>query len=326
MPASSVQRGLALIGQLLALEVERMRASGIAVGEDDYRGLYVSDAEADRLVQEAELDAANEGTASAERRMEDVRNQLAALARESDGALATLVKIGGLSDFETGCLLLCLSSETDLGTERLVAYTQDDVSKRRPRVDLALRVLEAAEQRDDRRSTFHADSPLRRMRFIALHDEQGQPHTPLLARYVVLDARIAAYLMGERGIDEALLGLVERTRAPHSTALPEPLAGQVAGLAALPATSLKPAVAAVSGLDRTRILAVTHEVAAAAGLGVLRAPVVSLAAELGLEAGFQRAVREAALQESALILEGVDQLKLEDAEKLRVMAAEMCAP
>ena len=53
MTTNAVGRGLALIGQLLALEVERMRAAGIAVGEDEYRGLYVSDAEADRLVQDA---------------------------------------------------------------------------------------------------------------------------------------------------------------------------------------------------------------------------------------------------------------------------------
>jgi len=323
---NAVHRGLALIGQLLALEVERMRAAGIAVGEDDYRGLYVSDAEADRLVQDASSSSANEGTASAELRMQAVRGQLETIAGETGGPIATLVGISHLSPFEAGCLLLCLSSEYDLATERLVAYTQDDVSKRRPRVDLALRLLEAPGRRHALRAAFHADAPLRRMRLISLHEEQGQAYTPLLARYISLDPRIAAYLLDETGLDEALHGVVERTAAPHATALPPELAAQVEGLAALPVTSLHPPVIAVSGLDRTRILAVTHQVAQPAGFGVLRASAPLLFAELGLEPGFLRAAREAALQNCALILDGVDQLKLEDAERVRFLAKDSCAP
>ena len=321
-----VHRGLALVRQLLALEVERMRAAGIAVGVDDYRGLYVSDVEADRLVQDASVVSTNEGTASAERRMEEVRAQITSLAAEPDGSIATLVRIGRLSAFDVGCLLLCLSSEQDLSTERLVAYTQDDVSKRRPRIDLALRVLEGSRRRGEFRAAFHIDAPLRRWRLIALHDEQGQPHTPLLARYISLDPRIAAYLLGETGIDEVLQGLVERTAAPYATALPPALATQVDGMAALPVTSLDPAVIAVSGRDRTRILAVSHEVASPAGLGVLRASAPLLFAELGLEPGFLRASREAALQSCSLILDGIEDLKLEDADRLRLLAARTCAP
>jgi len=37
---------------LLGLEVERMRAAGIPVGEDEYRGLYTPQHEADRLLDE----------------------------------------------------------------------------------------------------------------------------------------------------------------------------------------------------------------------------------------------------------------------------------
>ncbi|MEP7216203.1 MAG: AAA family ATPase, partial [Anaerolineaceae bacterium] len=251
---------------------------------------------------------------------------LASLPTEPEGPLAKLAEIGGLSAFDIGCLLLCLSSEQDLGTERLVAYTQDDVSKRRPRIDLALRVLESSRRRGELRAAFHLDAPLRRWRLIALHDEQGQPHTPLLARYISLDPRIAAYLLGETGIDEALQGLVERTAAPHSTALPSALATQVAGLATLPVTALRPPVLAISGPDRTRILAVAHEVSIPAGLGVLRASAPLLLAELGLEPGFLRASREAALQNSSLVLDGIDDLKLDDADRLRLLAAGTCTP
>ena len=40
-----------VVRQMLAREVEHMRAQGIAVGDDDYRGLYTSDGEAARLLE-----------------------------------------------------------------------------------------------------------------------------------------------------------------------------------------------------------------------------------------------------------------------------------
>ena len=321
-PPESTQRALDLIRELLALEVERMRAAGVPVGEDEYRGLYISDGEADRLVR-ASPPGDNEATAPVVARMEAVREKLGEI---SHGPLGNLAKLAGSSMFETGVLTLCLAAETDLGTERLLAYAQDDVSKRRPRVDLALRLMASPADRATGRTAFHADSPLRRLRLVVLHEEPGQPYTPLLARYVSLDPRVSTYLLGEDGIDEALQGLVQRIETAPTTALPEPLSGQVEHLAQLPVTSLRPPVLALDGPDTTRAAGVSHQVARAAGLATLTTHAPSLFAELGMEHGFLRASREAAFQRSALILSGVDELKHEEAEKLRALVGNGVAP
>src|SRR5205085_748451 len=53
--------------------------------------------------------------------------------------LERLRALFGLSDFERDVVLIALAAEIDLKYERLFAYLQDDVTKKRPTVDLALR-------------------------------------------------------------------------------------------------------------------------------------------------------------------------------------------
>ena len=47
----------------------------------------------------------------------------------------------GLSEFDLDLILIALAPEIDLGYERLYAYLQDDVTRRRSSVDLALNLL-----------------------------------------------------------------------------------------------------------------------------------------------------------------------------------------
>ena len=48
--AVDTARGIALAGRFLAAEIARMRAAGVPVAQDEYRGLYVADGEADRIL------------------------------------------------------------------------------------------------------------------------------------------------------------------------------------------------------------------------------------------------------------------------------------
>ena len=130
-------RALGLVRELFRLEVGRMREAGIAVGEDEFRGLYTSDDEADRLLRDEGDDAANDDAAA-------IRAELARFAAADSGRFGRLARTARLDAFEAACVLLCLASEVDLGMERLVGYVQDDVTKRRPRVDLALRLMGGA--------------------------------------------------------------------------------------------------------------------------------------------------------------------------------------
>ncbi|MBI2766816.1 MAG: ATP-binding protein [Chloroflexi bacterium] len=309
----AIERGIGLVHELLRLEVARLRAEGVPVGEDEYRGLYTSDSEADRLLDAGARLAVAEGAGFAA-----ARASIDALIAEGGGPLRSLARLGSLSPFEAGVLLLCLASEADLGTERLIGYVQDDVTKKRPRVDLALRLLAGPGEMTGAREAFAAGGALRRLRLVALHDEPGQPHTPLLARSLALDPRIAGYLLGETVMDESLHAFATRNEGADasSVSLPPALAEQAAALAALPATRLSPPVIAFSGPDPAAHRALSRQLAASAGLSLITVDFAELALDIGFEAASVVATREGALQEAAVLLEGVDRLPAADGERL----------
>jgi SpoVK/Ycf46/Vps4 family AAA+-type ATPase len=298
---------LALVRDLLRLEVGRMRAAGIPVGEDEFRGLYTSDEEADRLLRDGLPDgSANEGFRA-------LRKALSEFVRGDEGRVGELARIAALNPFEANCVLLCLASESDLGIERLIGYVQDDVTKRRPRVDLALRLL--ADDAGAGGAAFEANAALRRLRLISLHDEPGQPQTPLRAKYVALDPRVAAYLLGQDGIDEALE--LHCSLAPPGGSYGVATIPAVAALAELPSTTLEPPVVALSGVDAMEVRSAAAQLASPAGLGLLCVQLLPLAQELGFELALTLAQREAALQGAALLLEGVDELGRPVEKRLR---------
>ncbi len=303
---ASLGDALGLIRELLALEVARMRRAGIAVGEDEFRGLYTSDEEADRLLRPSIA-----GSEEPERKaFAAARDAIASFAANDTGRFGRLARMAGLDSFESGCALLCLASETDLGIERVIGYVQDDVTKRRPRVDLALRLLK--DEGEDSYGAFDAASRLRRLRLITLHDEPGQPHTPLRARYVGLDPRVVAYLDGHDGIEESLQLHAELLNLTASDA-----DVSVAALAALPATSLAPPVIALQGPDSEAVRAVAGHLAQGSGLRLLAVGFAAASLDLGFELALTLALREGALQHAAVLLEGVDALTSDEGDRLR---------
>ena len=111
----------------------------------------------------------------------------------------------GLSAFDLDALLIALAPEFDLRYERLYAYLQDDVTRKRPTVDLVLNLLSAsAGERLRQRKAFAADAPLRRQRIVDLIADSQQIQPPLLARSVVPDEQIVRRLAGDSGIDSRL--------------------------------------------------------------------------------------------------------------------------
>lgn len=125
----------------------------------------------------------------------------------TDGSTAAwIAQTFELSTFELDVLLIALAPEYDLRYERLYAYLQDDVTRKRPTVDLALGLLTySPRERLEGRAVFAADAPLRRHAVVHLHSDPQQSHPPLLAQYVKPDAQIMRFLLGDLGLDERLL-------------------------------------------------------------------------------------------------------------------------
>jgi hypothetical protein len=96
------------------------------------------------------------------------------LCQTAGGLLGQLVKLAGLEPLEAACLLLCLAPELDLRFERLFTYLQDEVTKTRPRVELALRLFSPADDRLAARRIFSAGSALLDHHLLTLQDEPGR--------------------------------------------------------------------------------------------------------------------------------------------------------
>jgi SpoVK/Ycf46/Vps4 family AAA+-type ATPase len=173
---------------------------------DRFRGLHIGPDEVERLlVREPGAPALRTGAAEpAESLWPDEVGRLS--------QLAWLAGEYGLSQFDLYALLIAIAPELDLRYERLYAYLQDDVTRRRPSVDLALNLLcPSAEAKIERRAHFAADSPLIRHGLIQLLPDQNQAQPPLLAHYLKVDEQIVRLLLGEQSLDERLAVFSEFT-------------------------------------------------------------------------------------------------------------------
>lgn len=120
-----------------------------------------------------------------------------------DGSrLSQLAAAFGLSDFDLDVLLIALGPDLDLRYERFYSYLQDDVTRKRPTVSLALDLLcDSADARHDRRAHFTPAAPLLQHRVIEWVDEPQFARPSLLATAFKVDDQIARFLLGQAGVD-----------------------------------------------------------------------------------------------------------------------------
>jgi hypothetical protein len=236
MYAASLQHILAEVERLdllLRIQVWRVRQARGEAGE--LASFYISEAEADEFLDRvlgapawAGHPLPSELREIAQARLDELsaeidRHTAQSLARGIPLRLAQLGQLFGLSEFDLDVIVLCLAPELDRGYERLYAYLHDDVTRRRPTVELALRLFcpdlagsVAARVR------LSSASPLRAARLLGLDDDAGS----LLGRGLRLDPRVAAYLLGDNFVDDRLrpyARLVLPAAEPAELVLPDAL-------------------------------------------------------------------------------------------------------
>jgi SpoVK/Ycf46/Vps4 family AAA+-type ATPase len=171
---------------------------------DRFRGLHISPDEVERLLAR-ESAAPVFGATCAEAEDGGESEEVDEVSR-----LAWLAAAYGLSQFDLDILLIALAPELDLRYERLYAYLQDDVTRRRPSVDLALNLLcPSAEIKIERRARFAPESPLVGHDIVHLLPDQNQARPPLLAHYLKADEQIVRWLLAEWSLDERLISFSE---------------------------------------------------------------------------------------------------------------------
>ncbi len=201
----------ALLGwlrSLLAWRVDVTREVYGPAADDAYRGLYIADDEAVRLGADwPELPAALMA------RRYELAHERRAIERlaQPDAPLVRLARLFTLDEFARDVVLLALAPELDPRYEKLYAYIQDDVTRRRPTVALALQLFAMHGPTRDHFGAFAPAAPLRRHQLIALLDDNARQPT-LPSQVIKLDERIVAELLGLEAIDEPLAGAVATSR------------------------------------------------------------------------------------------------------------------
>ena len=190
--AAELQAAFARLDALIARGVAAAQAH-FATG-DPYRGLHIDAQEVQRLL---DLPAG-----------ESILATGVAPERPLGSGMATLRRLEtrlGLSSFDLDVVLIALAPEFDLRYERLYAYLQDDVTRRLPRVDLALSLLCAtAEDRLAKRARFLPDAPLVRHRIVGLVAEDEAAAGPMLAHGMELDEQVVGWMLGRDDLHPSL--------------------------------------------------------------------------------------------------------------------------
>jgi SpoVK/Ycf46/Vps4 family AAA+-type ATPase len=166
---------------------------------------------------------------------EIAQRKATSLAEGVELRLEILVARFGLNTFERDALLVCLAPELDLKYQRLYAYLQDDVTRKRPSVDLVLHLLcPTFEHRLAARIRFSPEAPLLHHHLLEIVDEAPEQSPPLLARFLKMDDRIVDYLLSRDSLDARLRSIVRvtqpRTRWPELS-LPEEVKQRLVQLA-----------------------------------------------------------------------------------------------
>jgi hypothetical protein len=159
---------------------------------DPFRGLHISQEEVAQLLTRLPgvpwLYVEEESQVGSELETSNGIAPLTWLAKELD-----------LSPFDLDLIIIALAPELDLRYERLYAYLQDDVSRRRPSVDLALNLLcPSIEAKLMRRSHFGSQAPLIRHSLLHLIPDPNQVQPPLLSHYLKLDEQVTCLLLSQK--------------------------------------------------------------------------------------------------------------------------------
>jgi hypothetical protein len=161
-----------------------------------YRGLYIN--------QEQAVQALQREPGTSPLRLVDGVSHVGEAIQQSQ-RLIQLQQLFSLSDFDLLLVIMALAPEIDLKYERIYAFLQDDVTRKRPTVELALNLLcDSAMDKIQRRVHVVAHAPLLRQGILSLVPEPNTVQPSRLAHHLKLDEHIIQFLLGIVGLDDRL--------------------------------------------------------------------------------------------------------------------------
>jgi hypothetical protein len=302
---------VALIESRVRVAVEARRA--VDPDRDDrFRGLYITEAHVDALLDSGSdrigLALLDDGAADALARLEATAD--AAEASGSDLRLRRLARAFDLDPFDLDLLLVAIAPDLDTRFERLYAYLQDDVSRRRASTGLALELCGASPGAPRARRRLAPSSPLIAGGLLLMEDVDR----PFLTRPLRVPDRVTAHLLGDDApapAVEALLSVPAPEDFPEVETLARAIGSGVRVCYLRERTGAAGEAMAASALARN-------------GLGVLAVDLHRMgSADPALEI-VETAVREARLRGAGLVAGPVDVLAERDGSVIRALAEAPC--
>ena len=202
----SEQAGLAYLLRRVGLVEDRIRALVLHRRADDpapddpFRGLYLTDEVVDQLLSPAGPPPRPDR--AARERIEAEAD--AAVTAGQQVRLRRLASDAGLTDLDTEILVVALVPDLDSRFERLYGYLNDDVTRRRATIGLALALADVAPASAAARARLMPGAPLIDRSLIVLDDIDR----PFLTRAMRVPDRVAAHLLGDDGADPTLVGVL----------------------------------------------------------------------------------------------------------------------
>ncbi|MCE8425217.1 MAG: ATP-binding protein [Candidatus Methanoperedens sp.] len=171
---------------------------------DDFMGLYISENEVNAILQTPrELTAESDPV---EEKLQTISSDIKKeIEKQKSVRLQNLRDLFQLEAFEVDALLICLIPELDMQYEKMYSYLQNDVTKKRPTVDLVINLLcKSTEEKLMSRKYFSPASTLIKNHLLYLNEDAQDGRIPLLSRSIKVDERIINYLLGGNEIDHRI--------------------------------------------------------------------------------------------------------------------------
>lgn len=199
---------LARIDVMIRREVWRWQLAG-QDSSDVFRGLHISDELADALIARPLCENWGQAANSDPETTQIFADSLVQAERQAQALvenakrqrlttrLAHLAETFDLSTFDLDVLLICLAPSLDVRYESLYGYLQDNITLKRPSVNLILDLLsEPNPARHQRMSHFSREAPLFKNHILEFIQGPGLQEETLLRRSLVVDETIVTWLLG----------------------------------------------------------------------------------------------------------------------------------
>ena len=197
----------ALIRRHMAtLHPQRLIAQGMMAS----KGVYITHEEVDALLAQEGADDAQPQALASDHLDTTIAGTITASAERGIFlSLPWVAQLFALSPFEVQTLVVCLAPELRRKYDTLYAYLQDDITRKRPSVDLVLDILcpSEADRWRARTAVFSDQAPLFRHGILhRVEDPRSPSGASGLAQFLQLDQRMLHYILENDGLDERLVG------------------------------------------------------------------------------------------------------------------------